>query len=585
MSKDERNQTHILSSKSINEQKWEQYLVENLHSQDIHDFIVWFQEKNPFWNQFPDAVAILESDLSFIWTNQQFRNWFPKAANSAPGQTIHEILNLPQFMDPTEENVLETDPFEAYQKNQQIIRRNMLLPDGRFFEITLSPWECPGEAGTFLKLFIHEATERHKLLGKLKNIHKVCESFGTLDNLQTRTLEERRRFLLSGISYMAEKHLHYEIMELRLFNPSSKTLDLCAHRGISAEAIERKIKPDVNDNGIIGYVAVTRKSYLCQDISRDPHYLPCAQAARSSLTLPIIFKDELLGVLNVESSKENAFNENDRLYSEIFVHEIANAINILRVFDNAKQNHLMACVGKAHDTISTCVNRMILLSSEIFQLLTPEQIQLQKSLYQMLQGVDSIRQAAHQLGAVLPVTRNDVQNLEDFVEEWKENFAGKRILLIDGDEDLFRQGQSIFNLFQCDLDFAQTGTEALRLLKLAKNRNMEYLAILSSLHLSDYEHTTQFYIDLAQIFERRHPPLVVLQEEMTYDPTHTATNIMARYPARGYAAKPFYIQPLFKTIKQVVERSPQTEPNFISLGDHYFDPWALPPTKEKTGVK
>ncbi len=562
------------SSKNIDINQMEQYLINNLNHQNIPDFIRWFQEKNPFWNQFPDAVAILDSNCSLIWCNRQFFNWFPKATESS--QPILEILNCSKFTVPNNENQTVADPFNTFWQNPQNLNLNMHLPNGRFLEITLSPWECPGDAGTFLKLLIHEATERYKLLRKLENIHRLCDIFNMSNNAQNPSQEELQDMLFEGISYLAENDLHYEFMEFRLFNRSTNTLNLCVHRGIGEDAVNRQIKPDKKGNGIIGYVAVTRKSYLCPDVSSDPRYLPGGQTARSSLTLPVIFNDELLGVLNIESSKENAFNENDRLYSEIFVHEIANAINILRIFDNAKQDHFLNNLTKIHDTISGGVNQIVIHSSTINNNCPPNQEKIKFSLYKMLQEVENIRKASYQLGKILPITSNDIRISDEFREEWKKIFAGQKLLLVHNDKKLFRQGQEIFNQFQCELDFAQTGAEALSLLKLAKSQNMEYLAILGPVRLSDYKHTTQFYIDLAEIYGRRHPPFVILQEIMTYDPSHVITTIRTRYPKFGISCTPFCIEPLFKVIKQVIENAPQTKPLFISLNDSYNDPWVLP---------
>lgn len=560
----------------------EQYLKNRLNSQNTVDFIVWFQEKNPFWNEFPDAVAILDSDCSPIWSNRQFRNWFPKVNDKNQRYSIYEILNQPNFLDPNDKHRVVEDPFDAYWKNQQVVYRNMRLPDERFFEVTLSPWECPGKAGTFLKLFIHEATERHKLRGMLENIHGLCNVFNA-DNNQIPTQEELHDLLFDGIRYLAENQLHYEFMEFRQFNPATKTLDLCAQYGLSQEAIDRKIRPDKVGNGVIGYVAVTRKSYLCKDVRKDSHYLPGGQTARSSMTLPVIFNGELLGVLNIESSKENAFNENDRLYSEIFVHEIANAINLLRVFEKAKQDHFLKSLEKAHDMISASINQIVIHSSAINDHCPPNQDQIKISLYQMLQEVETLRKVSYQLGAILPVTQSDLRISEEFREEWRKILDGKKILLVSPNEALFQQAQEIFNQFQCDLDFARTGAEAFSLMNLAQSQGTEYAAILAPIRLPDYAHTTQFYVDLAGIYGRRHPPVVILQEILTYDPSHVVTNVRMRYPAFGITCTPFCIEPLFKTIEKVLKNAPQTQPVFSSLGDLYDDPWvdsALPVERE-----
>ena len=67
-----------------------------------------------------------------------------------------------------------------------------------------------------------------------------------------------------------------------------------------------------------GFVASTGKSYLCEDTTQDPLYLPGAKDARSSLTVPLVLHDEVLGTFNVESPRPNAFGESDLEFLEIF---------------------------------------------------------------------------------------------------------------------------------------------------------------------------------------------------------------------------------------------------------------------------
>ena len=52
------------------------------------------------------------------------------------------------------------------------------------------------------------------------------------------------------------------------------------------EAAARELFALPQENGVTGFVAATGKSYLCEDITEDPLYLPGARGAKSSLTVP-----------------------------------------------------------------------------------------------------------------------------------------------------------------------------------------------------------------------------------------------------------------------------------------------------------
>ncbi len=69
---------------------------------------------------------------------------------------------------------------------------------------------------------------------------------------------------------------------------------------------------DAPGHSISSYVAFTGQPYLCPDVTQDPHYYPLFPDTRSELAVPLIGRGgRVLGVLNVESEKGNAFGENE----------------------------------------------------------------------------------------------------------------------------------------------------------------------------------------------------------------------------------------------------------------------------------
>src|SRR5258706_13548565 len=99
--------------------------------------------------------------------------------------------------------------------------------------------------------------------------------------------------------------------------------------GMTDEAANRALRADTVGNGVTGFVAATGKSYLCEDTTNDPLYLVGAVNARSSLTVPLVLHDQILGTFNVESTRPGAFNENDLQFLELFSREVAVSLNTL----------------------------------------------------------------------------------------------------------------------------------------------------------------------------------------------------------------------------------------------------------------
>ncbi|MBI3643532.1 diguanylate cyclase [Candidatus Acetothermia bacterium] len=65
------------------------------------------------------------------------------------------------------------------------------------------------------------------------------------------------------------------------------------------------------DQGIVGRAAQRRKPVLVRDVHKDPDYIIGHSAIRSELAVPIAAESEVLGVLNIESTRVNAFNKDD----------------------------------------------------------------------------------------------------------------------------------------------------------------------------------------------------------------------------------------------------------------------------------
>ncbi len=65
-------------------------------------------------------------------------------------------------------------------------------------------------------------------------------------------------------------------------------------------------------NSISSYVAYSGVPYICLDVTKDPYYYPLFPDTRSELAVPLMGRGgRVLGVLNVESEKVNAFGTNE----------------------------------------------------------------------------------------------------------------------------------------------------------------------------------------------------------------------------------------------------------------------------------
>ena len=73
-------------------------------------------------------------------------------------------------------------------------------------------------------------------------------------------------------------------------------------------------------------------------VSRYPRFVPAFQSGmRSIISIPLISRDEVIGVLHIRSTKLNAYSENDLRLAERVGHRIAGAIANVKLFTEGKR--------------------------------------------------------------------------------------------------------------------------------------------------------------------------------------------------------------------------------------------------------
>ena len=173
---------------------------------------------------------------------------------------------------------------------------------------------------------------------KLDALHAAGRELAGLDadQLTDMNVEARVELLKSNLRRTIHDLLKYDTIEVRLLDRKTGELKPLLEDGMLPEAAHRALYASATGNGVTGFVAFTGKSYLCVDTANDPHYLAGAAGARSSMTVPLKFQDEVIGTLNVESPRVNGFGPDDLQFTELFSKEIAAALHTLDLL-NAQQ--------------------------------------------------------------------------------------------------------------------------------------------------------------------------------------------------------------------------------------------------------
>ncbi|MGB5933599.1 MAG: SpoIIE family protein phosphatase [Anaerolineae bacterium] len=118
-------------------------------------------------------------------------------------------------------------------------------------------------------------------------------------------------------------------------------VDLRAGAGILWDDPEFQFKParlKVGEEGITGWVTSTGESLLVPDVSREPRYVWMqGSKTRSELAVPIKAKGEVIGVLDVQSDRLNAFDQSDLTMLQSLAHQAGVAIENARLYERLQE--------------------------------------------------------------------------------------------------------------------------------------------------------------------------------------------------------------------------------------------------------
>jgi GAF domain-containing protein/HAMP domain-containing protein len=119
------------------------------------------------------------------------------------------------------------------------------------------------------------------------------------------TLEEALDSAVQGLQVT----LGGDRVAILLADKDNKVLEIKAAIGYSEEDIS-EIRIPIG-TGITGWAAAHRKPLRIDNVADDPRYIQVSSNTRSELAIPLTYRNDLLGVINVESEQLGAYNEHD----------------------------------------------------------------------------------------------------------------------------------------------------------------------------------------------------------------------------------------------------------------------------------
>src|SRR5437660_2958208 len=135
---------------------------------------------------------------------------------------------------------------------------------------------------------------------------------------------------LRRVAELVRKVIDYEIFAILLVNEKTQELRIRFHIGYTREIAERvKIKVG---QGVTGLAAQRREAILVDDVSNHPEYISAVPSVRSELAVPLIVKNRVIGVLNLETHEVGRFTEEHKRLLTLIGSRMAVGIENARLY-------------------------------------------------------------------------------------------------------------------------------------------------------------------------------------------------------------------------------------------------------------
>lgn len=147
--------------------------------------------------------------------------------------------------------------------------------------------------------------------------------------------------LLEGIANLTKERFGHYHAHIYLFEPAENNLVLAAGAGEVGERMlfdGHKIALDAR-RSLVARCARSLKPVVIQDVTLEPDFLPNKYLPNtlSEMAIPIVYGDELIGVLDIQDSQANRFNDIEVQVKQTLANQVAVAIRNARAFERERQ--------------------------------------------------------------------------------------------------------------------------------------------------------------------------------------------------------------------------------------------------------
>src|SRR5260221_7669342 len=135
---------------------------------------------------------------------------------------------------------------------------------------------------------------------------------------------------LRRVAELVRKVIDYEIFGILLLNEKTQELYFRFSVGHSHEVADR-LRIKVGE-GVTGVAAQKAEAILVNDVANDPRYISAVPNVRSEIAVPLIVKNRVIGVIDIESPQADHFTEDHKRLLTLIASRMAVGIENARLY-------------------------------------------------------------------------------------------------------------------------------------------------------------------------------------------------------------------------------------------------------------
>jgi phosphoserine phosphatase RsbU/P len=137
--------------------------------------------------------------------------------------------------------------------------------------------------------------------------------------------------LLEKIAELAKQFIDYQILAILLVDDTHQDLYFRFTIGYPKTIKGKRVK---FGDGLVGAAAAAREAILVADVSKDPRYIRAVEEVKSELAIPLISRNRVIGVLDIESPQPNYFLPYHQKVLTLLASQLAVAIDNVNLYES-----------------------------------------------------------------------------------------------------------------------------------------------------------------------------------------------------------------------------------------------------------